>query len=61
MTKKFKARNPKHETRNKFKTIQTLQIPNESKSDSRFWIFRDLDLFNPGLFRISIFEFRILI
>jgi len=39
--------------------IQTLQIPNEPKSDSRFWIFRILDFFLAPIcfgFRYSDFE-----
>jgi hypothetical protein len=58
---KYDTRSKKSEAQNskQIQMIQTLQILNESKSDSRFWILRILDLFWFGLFGISIFGFRI--
>jgi len=35
----FEARNPKHETRNKFKCSKKQKISNNFNLDSAFWIF----------------------
>jgi len=56
----FKTRSTKSEARSskQIQMIKTVQIPNEPKSDSRFWIFRILDLFWPRF--VSDFDIRIL-
>ena len=56
------TKNSKHETRNskQFQMTKIGKILNKLPSDSVFWIFR-FEICLLSLFRISIFEFRILV